>query len=69
MEPVPDKDDIRRYRRNKPTAEYTAAMNEKKEQVLEILRELSTIDARYVLNEVIRKMDNDQISVEYFIKE
>ncbi len=69
MEELIDKNELWRHRRNKPTTEYLAIMNDKKEQVLDILRELPPVDARYILSEIKRKMDNDEISVEFLMKE
>jgi hypothetical protein len=68
MEPYIDKEERQRIKR-KAIAAHKELLLDKKEQILAILREITAAEARHIIGEIKRKMDNDEIDAKYFVKE
>lgn len=69
MESYIDEKELKRIKRNEVISKQQEQLIVKKEQILAILRDLPLAEARYILNEVKRKWDNDEIDAKFIVKE
>ena len=68
MEPYIDKEELRNIHMAEIT-KHQELLIVAKQQILTILNKLSPDEARYILGDIRRKFDNDEIDAKFFVDE